>query len=144
VNDPYHLQRFLDAQESVFHQVVIELREGRKQSHWMWFVFPQIAGLGHSEMANRYAITSMQEAEAYLADPVLGERLKTCTQLVNLVRDKTAEQVFGYPDHLKFHSSMTLFAQVDPGDSGFTEALRYYFGGKEDDATLALIPRPSD
>jgi uncharacterized protein (DUF1810 family) len=133
VNDPYDLQRFVDAQAPVFEQVCTELREGRKRSHWMWFVFPQIKGLGHSETARRFAISSREEAEAYLQHPVLGPRLRECTRLVNLVEGRSIEQIFGHPDDLKFRSSMTLFANIPSDNRVFQEALQKYFGGKPDD-----------
>ena len=130
-SDPYNLERFVDAQGGVFEQVCVELRAGRKRSHWMWFVFPQLKGLGHSAMAERFAISSLQEAEAYLDHPVLGARLRQCTQLVNQIDGRTVDQIFGYPDNLKFRSCMTLFAQV-PGDNQvFKDALEKYFGGEQ-------------
>ncbi|MGC2517804.1 MAG: DUF1810 domain-containing protein [Burkholderiales bacterium] len=133
MNDPHDLQRFVDAQAPVFEQVCAELREGRKRSHWMWFVFPQIKGLGHSETARRFAISSREEAEAYLQHPVLGPRLRECTRLVNLVEGRSIEQIFGHPDDVKFRSSMTLFAHVASGNPVFQEALQKYFEGKPDD-----------
>lgn len=136
MDDPYDLQRFVRAQEPVMEQVMAELRAGAKRSHWMWFVFPQIAGLGHSEMARRYAISSVDEAKAYLAHPVLGDRLRNCTGLVNAVKGRSAEQVFGYPDVLKFHSSMTLFSCVGPDDEVFRQALAAFYEGRRDKATL--------
>jgi uncharacterized protein (DUF1810 family) len=111
-DDPYSLQRFLDAQAPVYERVLGELRAGRKRSHWMWFVFPQIAGLGQSEMARRYAISSLAEAKTYREHPVLGARLRDCTALVNQVDGRSIDEIFGYPDDLKFHSSMTLFARA--------------------------------
>jgi len=127
-SDPYNLQRFITAQDPVFEEVCDELRAGRKKSHWMWFIFPQLKGLGHSYMSELYAISSLDEAEAYLSHPILGARLRECTRLVNQIDDSTVDQIFGYPDNLKFRSSMTLFAQV-PGDNQiFKDALRKYFG----------------
>jgi uncharacterized protein (DUF1810 family) len=127
-SDPYNLQRFITAQDRVYEEVCDELRAGRKRSHWMWFVFPQLKGLGHSFMAELYAISSLEEAEAYLRHPILGARLKECTRLVNQIDGSTVDQIFGYPDNLKFRSSMTLFAQV-PGDNQiFKDALQKYFG----------------
>src|ERR1700730_944899 len=105
--DPYGLQRFVDAQRAVYAQVETELRAGRKESHWMWFIFPQIEGLGHSAMARKYAISSRAEAVAYLDHPVLGPRLRDCTRLVNLVEGRTIHEILGYPDDLKFHSAVT-------------------------------------
>jgi uncharacterized protein (DUF1810 family) len=138
-SDPYDLRRFVDAQAPVFEQVRAELREGRKRSHWMWFVFPQIAGLGHSEMARRYAISSRQEAEAYLRHPVLGPRLRECTRLVTRVDGRTIGQIFGAPDDMKFRSSMTLFARSSADSAVFDEALRKYFEGQPDAATLERL-----
>ena len=116
-----------------------ELRAGRKASHWMWFVFPQIVGLGRSETAHFYAIRTYEEAAAYLAHPVLGPRLVECTRLVNAVEGSTAEQIFGHVDAMKFHSCVTLFAAVDAQQREFTEALRKYFSGAPDPATLDRI-----
>jgi uncharacterized protein (DUF1810 family) len=134
--DSFDLERFIDAQAPVYAHVVAELRAGQKQSHWMWFIFPQIAGLGHSAMAQRYAIASREEARSYLAHPILGPRLRDCTRLVNGIQDRTIEQILGPPDDLKFHSSMTLFAQVAAGNGEFSAALRKYYGGRLDQATL--------
>jgi uncharacterized protein (DUF1810 family) len=137
--NPYDLQRFLAAQAVVIDQVRAELRAGRKSSHWMWFIFPQIAGLGRSETARFYAIGSRAEAAAYLAHPVLGRRLVECTRLVNAVNGASAEQIFGTVDAVKFRSCMTLFAAVAPGQTEFADALRKYFGGLADEATLERI-----
>jgi uncharacterized protein (DUF1810 family) len=140
VDDPYHLRRFVLAQDAVFARVCAELAAGRKESHWMWFIFPQLRGLGSSPMAERYAIGSLAEARAYLAHPLLGERLRQCTQLVNGVEGRTAQTIFGYPDYLKFRSSMTLFAQAAAGGSEpFGEALTKYFAGEEDPLTRELL-----
>ena len=106
--DPYDLQRFVDAQQGVYSQVLSELRAGRKRSHWIWFIFPQIAGFGSSPISQHYAITSLAEARAYLAHPVLGPRLRECTQLLVELADEPIEEILGYPDDLKFRSSMTL------------------------------------
>ena len=141
--DPHDLTRFTDAQAPAMERVLVELRAGRKASHWMWFVFPQIAGLGRSETARFYAIHSRDEAAAYLAHPVLGPRLVECTRLMNAVQGSTAEQILGHVDAMKFHSCMTLFATIDPGQPDFTEALRRYFGGAADEATLDRIDRGS-
>lgn len=135
----YDLERFVEAQNSVYTQVIRELRAGSKQSHWMWFVFPQIAGLGYSSMALRYAISSLPEAAAYLEHPVLGERLRECTRLVNAVQDRSIGDIFGYPDDLKFRSSMTLFARAAKDNAEFRGALEKYFAGAEDGLTLAKI-----
>lgn len=139
MDDPFDLERFVEAQARVIASVRAELRAGRKQSHWMWFVFPQIAGLGHSATAVHYAISSPAEARAYLAHAVLGARLKECVQLVLDIEGRTIEQIFGYPDHLKFHSSMTLFAAAEPEARQFADALEKYFDGRRDAATLAKI-----
>lgn len=135
----YNLQRFVDAQEPVFEQVLSELRAGRKSSHWMWFIFPQIEGLGYSETARRFAISSREEAEAYLKHPILGPRLRECTRLVNLVEGRSVDQIFGYPDNLKFRSSMTLFACVAADNGVFEDALQKYFGGEPEPATLKRL-----
>lgn len=137
--DPYNLQRFVAAQESVFEQVCAELRAGRKRSHWMWFIFPQLRGLGHSPTALHFAISSMQEAQAYLQHPVLGPRLCQCTALVNDIDNSTAERIFGYPDHLKFRSSMTLFARAASDGQIFQQALDKFFTGESDPLTLGQL-----
>ena len=140
MDDPYDLERYVQAQQPVFAQVCAELEGGRKQSHWMWFIFPQLRGLGSSPMAERYAIGSLAEARAYLAHPLLGERLRRCTQLVNRVEGRTAQAIFGYPDYLKFRSAMTLFARAAAGSSEpFREALAKYFAGEEDPLTRELL-----
>lgn len=133
----YGLERFVEAQQRIYDQVTRELRAGRKQSHWMWFIFPQIAGLGNSATAQRYAISCLDEATAYLEHPVLGDRLRECTRLVNAVEGRSIGEIFGYPDDLKFHSSMTLFARAGEDNAAFREALAKYFGGEEDGATVA-------
>ena len=138
MDDPFNLARFVAAQDPVYGRVIQELRSGRKQSHWMWFIFPQIAGLGRSAMAQHFAISSLDEARAYLAHPLLGGRLRECTQLVLDAEGRSAHEIFGSPDDLKFHSCMTLFAQADSGDSRFTRALDRYFGGGRDAMTLSL------
>jgi uncharacterized protein (DUF1810 family) len=134
--DPFDLQRFVDAQERVYGQVRAELRAGRKTSHWIWFIFPQIEGLGHSAMAQQYAIASAAEVEAYLKHPVLGPRLVECTRLVLDVEGRSINAILGHPDDLKFRSSMTLFSHVAQDHPIFTDALRKYFGGEPDRATL--------
>lgn len=136
-NDSYNLARFVAAQDVVYDRVVSELRRGRKTSHWMWFIFPQLRGLGHSQMAQEFAISSREEASAYLAHPVLGPRLTECTALVNQIEGRTVEEIFGYPDDLKFRSSMTLFATVAGGV--FTDALEKYFEGEADPLTVDLL-----
>jgi len=135
----YNLNRFVMAQEPVIDRVRGELKRGRKESHWMWFVFPQIAGLGRSDMARHYAITSIDEASAYLAHELLGPRLLECTRLVNGIEGRTVGQIFGSPDDMKFHSSMTLFDQVQAASPDFSAALAKYFAGSKDEATLAIL-----
>lgn len=137
--DEYDMDRFVTAQEPVLAQVRQELAAGRKRSHWMWFVFPQLAGLGYSAMARQYAISSLAEARAYLEHPVLGPRLIELTKLVNLVNGRSIHEIFGSPDDLKFHSSMTLFAQARPDEAAFREALDKYFGGVMDKGTLEKL-----
>jgi uncharacterized protein (DUF1810 family) len=137
--DPHRLDRFVEAQEPVYARVLEELRRGSKRSHWMWFVFPQIRGLGSSGMAARFAIASREEAAAYLAHPVLGPRLGECTRLVNQVQGRSIDDIFGYPDNLKFRSSMTLFAHAAADNQIFLEALRKYFGGQFDPLTLERL-----
>lgn len=138
-HDPFNLRRFVEAQDLVYHSVIAQLRGGVKQSHWMWFVFPQIAGLGHSTMADKYAIRSLDEAKAYLAQPLLGARLRECTQLVLDIEGKTAVQIFDYPDDLKFRSSMTLFAHAAPDDAIFRDAIGKYFNGSFDKVTVRAL-----
>ncbi len=130
------LDRFVTAQEPVLSQVQEELGQGRKRSHWMWFIFPQLSGLGRSATARHYAIASAQEARAYLAHPLLGPRLIACSELVNRIEGRSAQQIFGSPDDLKFRSSMTLFAAVRPGATVFRDALARYFDGVPDAATI--------
>jgi uncharacterized protein (DUF1810 family) len=137
--DPHDLQRFVDAQNPVIDQVRGELRRGRKTGHWMWFVFPQIRGLGSSAMANRFAIASRAEAAAYLEDPILGPRLRECTRLVTEVQDRSVSQIFGYPDDLKFRSSMTLFARATAENGVFINALQKYFAGAFDPSTTGRL-----
>jgi uncharacterized protein (DUF1810 family) len=136
MDDPYDLQRFVDAQNPVFEQVCAELKEGRKQTHWMWFIFPQIRGLGSSPTAIEFAISSREEAEAYSKHPILGPRLRECTRLVNQIEGRSVPRIFGYPDDLKFHSSMTLFASTTSENQIFKDALQKYFGGEFDPLTL--------
>jgi len=144
--DRYDLRRFVEAQAGVYEQACAELRAGRKRSHWMWFVFPQIRGLGSSPMAVRYAISGLEEARAYLEHDVLGPRLRECAGIVVGVQGRTVEEIFGYPDDLKFHSSMTLFDKAaalfdraSPSERVFHEALKKYFGGKADQGTLERL-----
>lgn len=140
----YHLDRFLDAQEDIHDQAIAELRAGTKRSHWMWFVFPQLEGLGVSATSRRYAIRSVDEARAYLRHPVLGARLTECTEVVNGHQGRTAREIFGAPDDRKFRSSMTLFELVAGPDSPFASALEKYFSGERDARTLELARFASD
>jgi uncharacterized protein (DUF1810 family) len=135
--DPYHLQRFVAAQDAgrTYDHAAAELRAGRKTSHWMWFIFPQIAGLGYSPTAQMYAITSLDEARAYLAHPVLGVRLIDCATILTGLTGRTAEQIFGEVDSLKLRSSVTLFMHAVPGEPVFGQVLDQYFGGEPDSAT---------
>jgi len=139
IDDPHDLQRFVVAQDSVYAQVQSELAAGAKRSHWMWFVFPQLKGLGRSSTAQHYGIASKAEALAYWRHPLLGPRLQHCSALVLGVEGKTALQIFGTPDDMKFRSCMTLFAQVAPAEPVFSAALKKYFGGVPDANTLALL-----
>ncbi|GJE70251.1 DUF1810 domain-containing protein [Methylorubrum podarium] len=141
MDDAFDLNRFVEAQDGVYEGALAELRGGRKRSHWMWFVFPQIAGLGSSAMARRYAIASLAEAQAYLAHPLLGDRLRTCTRAANAWADRSAHALFGAPDDVKFRSSMTLFAQADPEAADFTRALATFFAGEPDPLTLEKLSR---
>jgi uncharacterized protein (DUF1810 family) len=138
MTDSFDLQRFLDAQAPVYLRVLDELRRGQKQSHWMWFIFPQLAGLGHSAMAQRFAISSGAEAIAYLKHDVLGARLRECTALVNAVEGRVILEILGNPDDLKFRSSMTLFGTVS-SDPEFSVAITKFFTGKPDQRTLELL-----
>ncbi|MEF8778288.1 MAG: DUF1810 domain-containing protein [Natronomonas sp.] len=135
----YNLQRFVEAQKPVIEEVKRELRSGRKRTHWMWFVFPQIAGLASSQMSRRYAIASREEAEAYLEHPILGPRLRECTELVNAIEGHSANDIFGSPDDLKFRSSMTLFDVVADTPAPFKTALRKYFDDEPDPKTLQRL-----
>jgi uncharacterized protein (DUF1810 family) len=141
MDDPHQLQRFVTAQADggTYEAAVSELRAGRKRSHWMWFVFPQIAGLGQSSMSKRYAISSLEEAEAYLAHPILGPRLIECARILTDTRDRSADDIFGGIDAMKLRSSMTLFAHAAPDDPVFREVLDQYFGGIADDRTERLL-----
>ena len=141
MGDRFQLQRFVDAQQPVYETVLIELRAGRKRSHWMWFIFPQIAGLGHSATAQTFAVSSLAEAAAYVAHPTLGPRLRECSVLVANIEGRSVDEIFGYPDDLKFRSSMTLFAQAAPQEPIFAACLEKYFGGHPDPRTLARLER---
>ena len=140
---PYDLERFVTAQDPVIDRVRAELAEGRKQSHWMWFVFPQLQGLGSSPMARKYAIGSLDEARAYLAHPVLGPRLRECARLAMEADAPSARALFGTPDDLKFRSSMTLFALAAPGDADFSEPLVKWFRGEPDPLTAVRLAEGS-
>lgn len=137
--DKYDLERFVVAQEGVYERAYTELQSGSKRSHWMWFIFPQIRGLGLSEMSVRYAISSLDEARAYLEHRVLGARLREITETVAALNGRTAEQIFGYPDDMKFHSCMTLFARAANEESIFEIALGRYFNGAMDAETLKRL-----
>ena len=137
--DPFNLERFVHAQDRVYQRVLSELRAGQKMSHWMWFIFPQVRGLGRSTISIEYAISSRDEARAYLQHPLLGPRLKECTQLLLQVEDRSALEIFGEPDDVKFRSSMTLFTNVSSEDDIFERALKKYFGGVPDRLTLARL-----
>ena len=139
--DPYDLQRFVDAQDAggTYRRAAAELRNGRKDSHWMWFIFPQVAGLGYSHASRIYAISGLAEARAYLAHPVLGPRLIECAAILTGVAGRTAEQVFGEVDAVKLRSSMTLFRHAAPGEPAFGQVLGRYFGGVEDVTTNDLL-----
>jgi len=138
-DDPFDLQRFVAAQAAVYERVRAELKNGRKQSHWMWFIFPQIAGLGRSAMSTRYAISSLTEAEAYLKHPILGPRLRECIRLVMLVQGRSAYEILGSPDDMKFHSCLTLFSYAAPEEQLFRDALEKYYDGAEDSLTMAKL-----
>ncbi len=139
--DLFDLQRFVEAQRSAYGRTLSELRQGAKQSHWMWYIFPQLRGLGQSPMSQRYGIASLEEARAYLAHPALGPRLIECTKAALDAGKASASGIFPYPDDLKFHSSMTLFAQAASGPNVFSAALQKYFGGELDGETLRLLQR---
>ena len=138
-DDPFDLNRFLRAQAGVYSVALAELKAGCKRSHWMWFVFPQIDGLGFSETTRRYSIKSLDEARAYLAHPVLGMRLVACTEALLALEGRSARQIFGRPDDMKLQSSMTLFARISPAASGFSAVLDRYFSGVRDQRTVELI-----
>jgi len=141
-SDPFDLKRFVDAQAPVYRSVVDELRGGRKRSHWMWFVFPQLRGLGSSPMAAHYGIASLDEARAYLRHDLLGRRLHECTQLVNQVQGRSIAEIFGWPDDLKLCSSMTLFARATDDNQDFVALLNNYYDGQEDQLTVARLTGP--
>jgi len=138
-NDPFDLQRFVDAQDRIYDTVVDELTAGRKRSHWMWFIFPQLRGLGSSPTAVRFAISSVDEARAYLDHELLGARLRECAGLVARIEGRSAEEIFGWPDDMKLRSSMTLFAHAADDNAEFVAVLEKFYGGEEDPATLARL-----
>ncbi|MFU2489311.1 DUF1810 domain-containing protein [Thauera sp. WH-1] len=140
-DDGFDLDRFVRAQHGVIDEALAELRRGEKRTHWMWFVFPQLAGLGLSPTAQRYAIGSLAEAQAYLHHPLLGERLRACARVLLAQQGRSAAQIFGYPDELKLRSSMTLFAALPQADPLFAAVLERYFGGIPDARTLRLLGR---
>jgi uncharacterized protein (DUF1810 family) len=139
MSDPHNLQRFLSAQEGIYDKALAELQAGRKTSHWMWFIFPQLAGLGRSQMAQFYALNDADEARAYLAHPVLGTRLDSCTRALLKWNDRSANDIFGSPDDLKLRSSMTLFANVAPEPQVFAQVLDVFFKGKGDTRTVRML-----
>jgi uncharacterized protein (DUF1810 family) len=141
-SDEHDLKRFVEAQRSTYERALAELRGGRKRSHWMWYVFPQLAGLGRSAMSERYAIASLAEAEAYLRHPVLGPRLSECATAVLEIDGRSAYEIFGSPDDLKLHSCATLFARASAPNSVFSKLLAKYFGGLEDELTVRLLAAP--
>ncbi|MEQ7920726.1 DUF1810 domain-containing protein [Xanthomonas sp. WHRI 1810A] len=138
MNDTYDLQRFVEAQQGVFEDALAQLRNGRKTTHWMWFVFPQHKGLGHSDMAQRYAISGRDEALAYLYHPQLGPRLETCSRALIEWRERSAREIMGSPDDLKLRSCMTLFASVAPDNNTFQDVLEAFFAGEPDPKTMAI------
>jgi len=137
--DQYNLDRFIAAQEAAYQDVVLELKAGQKRTHWMWFIFPQIDGLGHSTKAKYFAIKSIEEARAYWDHPILGSRLLECATLVDNIKSRTASEIFGSPDDLKFRSSLTLFTQALGTLNLFEDLLRKHFAGDLDDMTLAIL-----
>jgi uncharacterized protein (DUF1810 family) len=139
VSDPHDLQRFVDAQANTYEQALAELRAGEKRTHWLWFVFPQVAGLGRSGMAQRFAISGLEEARAYLGHPTLGRRLVEAARALTALDTADPERVFGPVDALKLRSSMTLFAHAAPDEPVFRDVLDHYFGGREDDATTSRL-----
>ena len=137
-NDPYDLNRFVQAQAADYARALSELQAGEKRSHWMWYVFPQIDGLGQSPMSRRYSIKSATEAKAYLEHPILGARLRECFTVLNGLRERSAHEIFGSPDDMKLRSCATLFAQVS-GEKIFTDVIEEYFDGEQDDQTVRLL-----
>ncbi|MES2072955.1 MAG: DUF1810 domain-containing protein [Pseudomonadota bacterium] len=140
--DPHHLQRFVDAQDTVYADVLDELRQGQKRSHWMWFVFPQIEGLGRTDTARLYAIASLDEARAYLAHPILGPRLLECAHLLLQLEGRSAREILGSPDDMKLRSSLSLFAAAATDNQIFFDALDKFYGGEPDPLTTAMVGDP--
>jgi uncharacterized protein (DUF1810 family) len=139
MDDPFDLQRFVDAQDRVYKRVLAELRAGAKRSHWIWFIFPQLSGLGNSSTAKLFGIKSLEEARAFLAHPVLGPRLRECTRLAVSIEGRSVDEIFGWPDNLKVRSSMTLFAQATDDNADFRAVLEKFYGGQQDPRTLELL-----
>lgn len=140
-SDPFQLSRFVNAQDKIYDRALAELKDGRKRSHWMWFVFPQIEGLGFSSTTQYYSIKSLEEARRYLDHPVLGKRLRECTETILALEGLSASSIFGYPDDLKLKSSMTLFAGVAEPQSVFMRVLEKYYQGNPDERTVAILER---
>jgi uncharacterized protein (DUF1810 family) len=140
-DDPYDLNRFLSAQEGVYERALAELKGGQKRTHWIWYIFPQIDGLGYSPTAKRYSIKSIEEAQQYLKHPVLGKRLLECTEAVIALKGGSLSEIFGYPDDLKFKSSMTLFEKIAGPGSVFSSALDRYCHGERDATTLRIVEK---
>lgn len=139
MSEAFDLERFVEAQQGIYETALAELRAGAKKTHWMWFIFPQIQGLGHSATAQYYALSDIDEADAYLRHPLLGRRLLECTDAVNALEGLSALEIFGRPDNLKFHSSMTLFALAAPTVGAFKRALDRYFDGVKDGRTMEIL-----
>ena len=139
MDDPFDLKRFVQAQQAVYAAVCAELHAGAKRSHWMWFIFPQLKGLGSSPSAQHYGVASLAEARAYLDHPLLGARLRECTRRLLLLEGRSAAAIFGYPDELKLRSCLTLFERAAPQEELFSEALGKYYGGQPDPRTLELL-----
>ena len=139
MNDPFDLERFVEAQHGVYAQACAELRRGRKTGHWIWFIFPQMAGLGTSAMSERYGIGSLKEAQAYLEHSILGQRLREISGIVLAIEGRTVDEIFGWPDDMKLRSSMTLFAAASGDERVFVDVLEKYFGGERDGKTLELL-----
>lgn len=137
--DPFQLERFIQAQETVYQQALKELKNGKKKSHWIWYIFPQLEGLGHSATSKHYGIKSLEEAKEYLRHPVLGPRLLECCEAILAVKGRTAEDIFDFPDDMKLRSSMTLFASISPPDNMFLRVLQKYFDGGQDPKTIEIL-----